>query len=223
MNDLMNKIRKFNLLHFAIFIVTITLAIIAIFNSYSKYISSISSNASIGIARWKIEVNNQDISQGSSLTNVITPVFNGDSNIASNVIAPTAEGYFDLDIDASNTDVSFRYEITTSPNAESSVSDLIISGYEIDGGQRQAVSSTSGFRIENTVAYDAQDKTFSMRVYLKWNDDSDNGAVMDNNADTTVTTTTSSVAKLNVNLRFIQLPTSSTTTTSTTTTETTTT
>lgn len=218
MNGIYKKIRKFNLIHFSIFIATITGVIIVLFNSYSKYVSSIDGNAAIGIARWKITVNNNDITQGNALTNIITPVFSGNSNIASGVIAPTAEGYFDLDIDASNTDVSFRYVITTSANSDSDVSDLIISGYEIDGGQRQSISEQNGFRIENTIAHDAIDKTISMRVYLKWNDDSSNGAVMDNAADTTVTTTTSSVAKINVNLNFIQIPATGTTTTETTTT-----
>lgn len=215
MDEINKKIKRFNLLHFSIFIATITAVIVVLYNSYSKYISSIDGNAAIGIARWKISVNNNDITHGSNLTNVITPVFNGNSNIASGVIAPTAEGYFDIAVDASDTDVSFKYVITTSPNADSAVSDLIISGYEIDGGARQNISEQDGFKIENTVLYDATDKTFNLRVYLKWNDDSENGAVMDNAADTTVTTTTSSVAKINVNLNFIQIPTTTETTTTT--------
>ena len=43
-----------------------------------------------------------------------------------------------------------------------------------------------------------------IRIYLKWNDDSENGATMDNNDDTIITTTTSNVAKVNVNF-FIAL------------------
>lgn len=206
MDGINKKIRKFNILHFSIFVVTITIVIIVIYNSYSKYITSVNGNAAIGIARWKILVNNQDITQNNSLNNVITPVFPGGDNVASGVIAPTAEGYFDMEIDASDTDVSFKYIITTSDNADSAVSDLIISGYSIDGGERQEVTGEDGFKIENTISYTSTDKTVSLRVYLKWNDDSENGAVMDNDADTSVTSTTSNTAKVNVNLKFLQIP-----------------
>ena len=112
MDDVNKKIRRFNILHFFLFVVTITIVIIVIYNSYSKYISSVNGNAALGIARWKILVNNQDITNNGSLSNVIAPVFSGSNDIASGVIAPTAEGYFDMEIDASNTDVSFRYIIS---------------------------------------------------------------------------------------------------------------
>ena len=219
MDGINKKIRKFNILHFVIFLFTMVAVIIVIYNSYSKYVSSVNGNAAIGIARWKIYVNNQDITTNNNLSNVITPVFSGNDNIASGVIAPTAEGYFDMDIDASNTDVSFRYVITTSDNPDSAVSDLIISGYQVDGGARQSLSGQSGVEVSDTIAYNSSDKNISLRIYLKWNDDSENGATMDNNDDTIITTTTSNVAKVNVNLRFIQVPLSDTTTTTTTTTE----
>lgn len=176
-------------------------------NTYAKYITSADGDANINIARWKILVNNQDIEQNKELSNVITPVFDGNDNIASNVIAPTAEGYFDILIDASNTDVSLKYEITTSDNADSAVSDLIISGYSIDDSERQQIVSDDGqIKIENEILYNSTDKDIKLRVFLKWNDDETNGATMDNQADTNATKTDTNLAKVNVNLKFIQIP-----------------
>lgn len=176
-------------------------------NTYAKYITSADGDANINIARWKILVNNQDIAQNKELSNVITPVFDGNDNIASNVIAPTAEGYFDILIDASNTDVSLKYEITTSDNADSAVSDLIISGYSIDDSERQQIVSDDGqIKIENEILYNSTDKDIKLRVFLKWNDDETNGATMDNQADTNATKTDTNLAKVNVNLKFIQIP-----------------
>lgn len=176
-------------------------------STYAKYITSANGNANINIARWKILVNNQDIEENKELSNVITPIFDGNDNIASNVIAPTAEGYFDILIDASNTDVSLKYEITTSDNAESAVSDLIISGYSLDDGERQQIISDDGqIKIENEILYNSQDKDIKLRVYLKWNDDDTNGATMDNQADTNATKIDTNLAKVNVNLKFIQIP-----------------
>ena len=49
----------------------------------------------------------KDISEGSTMSSLITPVYVANQNIASGVIAPSSEGYFDLNIDASKTEVSF--------------------------------------------------------------------------------------------------------------------
>lgn len=183
------------------------LSLLVIKSTYAKYITSASGDANIDIARWKILVNNQDVVENKELTSVITPIFEGNDNIASNVIAPTAEGYFDILIDASNTDVSLRYEVTTSDNEDSAVADLEISGYTIDDGERQAIVGDDGqIKIENDILYNSTDKDIKLRVYLKWNDDDAMGAVMDNTADTNATKTEGNMAKVNVNLKFIQIP-----------------
>ena len=84
------------------------LCIFFIQESYAKYLTSTSENASINVARWRILVNNKDIREGNTADAVIVPVFDGNENIASGIIAPTSEGYFDLVIDATEADVSFK-------------------------------------------------------------------------------------------------------------------
>ena len=180
-----------------------------IFQTYAKYITSITGDTETGIARWNIKINNTNIINGTELNNTITPTFPGTTNIAPNVIAPTAEGYFDITLDATNTDVSLRYTITTSDNEDSAVSDLIVSGYSIDGGQRQSVVLTEQnptFQIQDTIAYNSNDKDVSIRIYIKWNDDANNGATMDNSDDTDATSDSTNKAKINVNFRVIQIP-----------------
>ena len=200
-----DRIRKKILFCFSCLFLILSLLVIK--STYAKYITSASGDANIDIARWKILVNNQDVVENKELTSVITPIFEGNDNIASNVIAPTAEGYFDILIDASNTDVSLRYEVTTSDNEDSAVADLEISGYTIDDGERQAIVSDDGqIKIENDILYNSTDKDIKLRVYLKWNDDDAMGAVMDNTADTNATKTEGNMAKVNVNLKFIQIP-----------------
>ena len=137
--------------------------------TYAKYISSATSTSSTSIARWRILVNNDDISVGATSTSLITPVFPGSENISSNVIAPNAEGYFDLVLDASNVDVSFRYTISIAPNANSPVTELVATKYAINGSE--PVNFAEG---ENTfggnVNLTDQNKTFNIRVYIKWDD-----------------------------------------------------
>lgn len=207
MRRIKSKEVKQKKLCFTLFMILIALCFSTIKDTYAKYITSANGDANINIARWKILVNNQDITQNKELTNVITPIFEGNDNIASGVIAPTAEGYFDILIDATNTDVSLKYEITTNNNLESAVNDLYISGFSIDDGEKQTATTEEGqVKVENIISYDSTDKDLKLRIYIKWNDDEENGAVMDNIKDTEATTRENNLAKVNVQVKFIQLP-----------------
>ena len=104
---------------------SILICLCLISETYAKYLTSANSITNAPIARWKILVNNEDITLGTTSENIITPIFPGNDNISEGVLAPNAEGYFDLIIDASNVDVSFSYEILIKANDNSIVKELI--------------------------------------------------------------------------------------------------
>lgn len=116
-----------------IFCISLSLIACIIVGTYARYITSASGNANVKIAKWDIKVNSQSIKSNSNLTNLITPVIDSNDNIASGVIAPNATGYFDLNLDFTNADVSCNYSITVS-SLTSSVKDLIVTGYSVDNG-----------------------------------------------------------------------------------------
>ena len=137
--------------------------------TYAKYISSATSTASSSIARWRILVNNDDITVGATSTTLVTPVFPGSDDISSNVIAPNAEGYFDLVLDASNVDVSFRYTVTVAPNENSPVTELVATKYAINGSE--PVNFVDGNdTLEGNVSLSDTNRTINIRVYIKWDD-----------------------------------------------------
>lgn len=177
------------------------LCIFFIQESYAKYLTSTSENASINVARWRILVNNKDIREGSTAEAVIVPVFDGNENIASGIIAPTSEGYFDLVIDATEADVSFKYDINFSVNNDSAVTDLIATKYTINNGEEITLDRDNQ-SISNTVLQVNNTSPIYIRVYVIW-DDSENSS-MDNAADTEATKD-GKTAKMDVNLSFIQL------------------
>lgn len=151
--------------------------------TYAKYISSATSTSSTSIARWRILVNNDDITVGATSTSLITPVFPGSDNISANVIAPNAEGYFDLVLDATNVDVSFKYTISIAANENSPVTELIATKYAINGSTD--VNFAEGENtLEGTVNLTDTNRTTNIRVYIKW-DDSLN--LMSNAQDTNTT------------------------------------
>lgn len=187
-----------------VFILTFLSFVLCIFfieQSYAKYISSTKENTEITVARWKILVNNKDIRNGGTSGTSIVPVFPGNEHIASGIIAPTSEGYFDLIIDATNADVSFKYTISLSVSPDSSVQDLVAFKYVIDNGEEISLSKDNQ-TIENTVLHANNTNPIKIRIYVVW-DDGD-GSTMDNEDDTDATKN-GIPAKMDVNLSFIQL------------------
>ena len=183
-------------------IICFLLCLFFIEDTYAKYITSTNESASMNIARWRILVNNKDIRENSTTNAVITPIFNGNDNINSGIIAPNSEGYFDLIIDATEADVSFKDKIEISVNQNSPVKDLITTKYIIDNGNEIPLERDNA-TIENTVLHKDNTKPINIRVYIKWDDS--NEATMDNDADTEATKQVDNPAKMDVKLSFIQL------------------
>lgn len=177
--------------------ISILLCFLTMQETYAKYSTSNNATSNMSIARWKILVNNFDIRNDISTSTVIQPVFSGNNNISDGYIAPTANGYFDILIDAEETDVSFNYQISLNQNTDNEVLDLIITGYSINSGTTQTYSNN----ITGSVNKNDSNKTIQIRVFVTWNDGA--GSVMDNEEDTS-TTGEDATAKLDVSLNFIQ-------------------
>ena len=187
--------RKFVLL---IACICLFLSVITLQDTYAKYTSAVNETTEIAVARWRILVNNYDIRSSSTTSNLITPVFSGNTNIASGVIAPTATGYFDIVIDASGTDLSFTYTIDIENSATSLVSDVVISNCTMNGNP---VTINNGVVTGNVRLNDQRVNT--LRVYIEWRDGT--GETMDNAEDTSATVGENNVAQISVNANFIQL------------------
>lgn len=181
--------------------ISLCLCLFFIQDSFAKYLTSASETANMNIARWKIIVNNKDIRDNSSSSAIISPVFLGNDNVASDIIAPGSEGYFDLIIDANAADVSFKYKIDITTDENSAVKDIIAVKYKINNGEE--ILFTGGNQtIEKSVLHSDNTDVINIRVYIKWNDG--DGSEMDNIADTAATQNEVG-AILKVNMNFTQL------------------
>lgn len=186
-----------NKIKFFIALISLVYCISLIQDTYAKYVSSASGNATMSIARWNILVNDTDIKNNSNFTNTITPIFEGNENIANNVIDPTSTGYFDIVLDGANADVSFNYTIDLEIDETSDVSDLVIEKYTI--GSDSTEYTYDGTISKNIILTDIN-KTISYRFYVTWNDSET--ATMDNVSDTLAA---GGKAKIAVSINFIQL------------------
>lgn len=167
-------------------------------DTYAKYLSSATENAELTIARWSILINNQDVVNESNFTDTISPVFNGTTNIKSDVIAPTAEGYFELVIDGTNTDVSFQYTVSID-NTDCVVDDLIITSYTVDG----VTTNYSGSAVSGNILLNDVSRTKTVRFNVQWNDNALT-ETMDNEADTAASAEGETGFTVNVNLIQLQ-------------------
>lgn len=187
---------------FLIILIVLLFLSILIFNTYAKYLSSASSSANVTIAKWNIKVNDLAIQDNTDISSLVVPVFPGNDNIASNIIAPTAEGYFDLELDLQNVDVSFNYTITSTVDENSSVKDFSIVGYSIDDGNRIDFQPNDEKIISEDILLNSNIQNRNIRIYIEWIDDE--SQTMDN-SDDTIAAISSNPAIFNVNINFSQI------------------
>ena len=176
--------------------------IYTIIQVYAKYISSAQGDASMQVANWNIKVNDLSIKNNTDISSTLVPVFPGNSHIASNIIAPTAEGYFDLNLDFTDTDVSFRYDISFEVDENSSVQDLIATGYSIDDGSVVSIADQSQ-TLSDTILHGSNINTRKIRIYIKWDDDPATSTMT--NEDDTLSTKTDDPVLYKVNISFTQI------------------
>ena len=69
-------------------IIIISLLFIIIRTTYSKYVSSQDDSAKLGISKWNLLINDQNIINNSNFTETLEIVLDENENIAQNVIVP---------------------------------------------------------------------------------------------------------------------------------------
>lgn len=195
----MNNNQKLILFLFGIFICLLMFFSVQI---YAKYLTSVSANTGINIANWNISVNEKSIKDSSDISSVIVPVFTGNEHISPGVIAPTAEGYFDLNLDFTGINVSFAYEIEVSSAEGSSIPDLVSTGFSIDDGEKINFD-TFNQKISDSILLNQNISNRKIRVYILWNDDAETSQ-MSNNEDA-LSAISDIPALLNVNISFTQV------------------
>ena len=166
--------------------------------TYSKYRKQVTANGTADVARWQIKVNNEDIKGKTTLTQQITPVFDANTNVKTDMIAPGSTGYFLVTIDATNVDVNFDFEIKNLNDSTASLPDLKITSYQIDSG---AQTTATGNTITGTITRNTASTV--VKAYIVWDDDQATQS-MDNQADTEFAQRADTTAQIKLQLKFTQ-------------------
>ena len=197
--------KKFKLL-MVIFCLAISFSLIS--NTYSRYVASSEGNVEVSFAKWEILVNNTDITNSNSSSITFNPTIESNSNVADGKIAPSSTGYFDVQIDPSNVDVSFKYRIDLDIDSED-IPDLMITKYAIldsnySVGDTLTYNTLTNGYIENTVNYNNNLEPFTVRVFFEWYEG--NNEVMNDEADTEIANDSENQSfTINANIRFEQV------------------
>ena len=82
-----------------ILIILIIFSYISFSNIYAKYLTKSIGSASIPMSRWDISINNISLKTNKNFSSNIIPVYPRIDYIAGGILAPSAEGDFDMFLD----------------------------------------------------------------------------------------------------------------------------
>ena len=178
---------------FILLLISCSLCLSFMSSTYSRYVAGTTGNIDILFAKWQILVDNTEIINQNSSSISFTPIIETNENVRDNTIAPTSKGYFDIDINPENVDVSFNYQIDLEIDNED-IPDLMITKYAIlDNNYQEGdvieYTTLSNNTITNDMLFDNTSQNFSfnpftVRIYFEWFEGENE--LMDNDDDTLI-------------------------------------
>ncbi len=184
----------------------ILITFMVIHTTYAKYVTVLPANANVDITSWNLILNNQDITNESDFSENLNLVFPETQYHSDDALVPGATGYFDLNIDASNVNLSFKYTVTCTFPSTNDITDLKIVAFAVDGHSTDLHSDRTEF-VDNTttpmINYVQSSATSStLRVYVKWEDEDVNQNL--NDIQDTSISLNSGKAKITANVKIEQ-------------------
>jgi hypothetical protein len=202
-------------IRFILVLVSLSICLCLMSSTYSRYVADSTSNIDVLFANWQILVNQTDITSGTSSEIAFTPVIEENANVAANTVAPSSKGYFDINIDPTNVDVSFSYTINLGIENEN-IPDLMITKYAFlpDGyieGDPLELIALEGNTITNNLYFDNNISEFHfnpfiIRIYFEWYEGENEQ--MDDAADAAVgssAATQGTTFTMNADIKFEQI------------------
>ena len=197
-----NKLRVLEILC----IISLLFTIFSIRRTYARYFEKVDTTYQTHIKRWLIKINDLNIHEAKSLSEVVQPVLVENENMNNNnTLVPGRTGYFDMMIDYTFVDLAFKYEFSIEQLNETQLKDFEIYGYEIVDGDKSTVTETK--QIKGVIDPDkdlnsANEKKRDIRILFRWNDG--DGSIMDNKLDTQYRSEENEALNYRATLKFTQ-------------------
>lgn len=162
-------------------------------STYAIFEESVTAKTGEDLAAWKIKINNTTMGKNVNSFPISSINWSNTNHVISGKVAPGMSGYFQIDIDPSETEVDVRYDITFDfsefVNEEFTVDSIteLVDGTLIQTAENTYTDTITLGEIENN-------KIHQIRVNLIWNNNDENseidsqlGSVPNNQLDITVT------------------------------------
>ncbi len=169
-----------------LFIIAFCLTAYIIIDTFALFESNLNESTSVPIGKWSIKLNNNDITNGTTVEFPIENFTTNENNhTTTGYFGPGSSGYFDVVLDPGDTDVSIRYDITLdiAEDLPGNISYFL----SVDGN---AMTRTGEFTYSGVLDIADIDNgvTPTLRINIVWNDigsynesDTNLGIVYNNN------------------------------------------
>lgn len=191
--------------------ISISFSLSMMSNTYSRYIASTTNSIETPFAKWQIMINNEDITSNNEASITFNPIIEKNENIKENTIAPSSKGYFDINIDPTNVDVSFSYKINLNIENDN-MPDLLITKYAIldenyiEGDELNLINLDNN-EINNSMIYNNSTfNKYTIRVFFEWYEGENE--LMNDQDDTNIgkdAVTNNNKLIINANIEFKQI------------------
>ena len=130
-----------------LFIVSLLITVFSIQRTYAKYYETVGTTYATDIKKWVINVNEKNIHNETTLSNVMTPQFFYNEHMTTNegnndILVPGREGCFDFLIDYTNVDVPFKFAFDIEQLNTTVLEDFEVYGYKIVDSDLEITSTT---------------------------------------------------------------------------------
>ena len=159
---------------YLIFSIFALLTVYEIINTYGLLETKNKMSVNPSVAKWNVLINGTDIKTGENFS--VNSVNLSDSvNVLNGKIAPGAFGYFDIEIDPTNTDTSIIYSITFDFSLLSN--SFIIDKIEETTSGNLIRTGSSTYSKVITLDEIKENAKNNVRVYIKWENNEENNEI----------------------------------------------
>ena len=152
---------------FIVAIIFLIITLLVVLDTFALFETNGTASTEFEIGKWKIYVNDEDISVQQAIT-LDDFVYSSTSHTESGYFAPGMSATFDVEIDASESDVSVEYELTID---DSSIADYDNIYFSITNTATNQVITSSSY--SGVIYLSDVNRTITLQVSINWDDDPD--------------------------------------------------
>lgn len=148
-------------------LLVLAITVLVVTNTYALFETNATADPELKVGKWVIKLNNRDISLDKIITLDDFDYVNT-SHVEDGYFAPTSKAEFEIDVDASETDVSVEYDLSID---NSDILEYPNIGFKIiDLSTNQEINDIN---VSGIMYLNDTNKTKSYKIVLEWTNDPD--------------------------------------------------